>query len=509
MITSTINRVKSNLLHILYILCLIEIILFPDFKNIYGCIVFVLNFIITNRFVLTYRNIRTNYISVFIIFSYTFCFSFMPLVATLINNVPLTYQFVVPFQLFNHHFLFQCSLIVSFLIAKKIGNHKNVFRNILLYYTSYFRPVSPFNTIILGFIGLLSLVFFTLIDVGILSKISNGIDFLVSAPLVLLSVVYKDKKYNNYVLIFIVFTFIIGIASNSRTTMLFLILILFLICFTKKTIDNERFNISAKKTSIIFFITLIVIGPLADIASAMVLIRHQRTEISVKELFENTISLVQDKETLHKMQKAYEDNKILYLNKNSDGWSEEYTGNIFLDRFCNLRVCDATLYYANKVGYNNPYMRKKISDNIISILPTPILNLLGIDPSIKESLKYSSGDLLYSLATKNNNSLGGFKVSGYTGLGLSTFGFMFYPIAIIIFIITFGLLDGLILPLKNTTIVPLCTMTLLYTFFYLLNNGDGLSGVLNFILRGVIQSIVIYLLLSNLLNIIYGKNFKK
>lgn len=512
MVKTTINRVSNYLRYTLYILCIIELLLFPSTENFYGCLIFIINLEITSKIVLKYQYIRKNYISTFILLSYTFCFSFMPLAVTLINNVPLTYKFVVPFQTFSHHFIFQISIIISFIISQKIGQSKNIIRDFLAKYTNYFRPITPQISFMLGSIGIIALIFSALINIGGLSKLANGLIFLVAAPLALTYNNHKIKEHSNYkrkILIFAVIVFIIGIASNSRSTMLFLILIAFLIYITQKFIYNEKFNISTKKIILLFFSVIIIIGPIADIASAMVLIRHQRTEISPKELFKRTLEILKDKETLYKMQKAYEESKINYLQNNTDGWSEEYTGNIFLDRFCNLRVSDATLYYANQIGFNNPTMKEKFRNNLLSILPSPALKILGINPNIKECIKYSSGDLLYSLATKNKYALGGYKVCGYTGIGLVTFGYLFYPITILAFIFIFYILDGLILPIRHTTIVPPCTLIQLYTFFYLLNNGDGISRNINYIMRGLTQTIILYLLFFWLGKQIYGNYFKK
>lgn len=512
MVKTTINKVNNYLRYTLYILCIIELLLFPSLKNFYGCCIFIINMEITSKIVFKYQYIRKNYISTFILLSYTFCFSFMPLVVTLINNVPLTYKFVVPFQTFSHHFIFQISLVISFIISQKIGQNKNLIRDFLKKHTSYFKPITPKISFMLGIIGLIALIFTALIDIGGLSKLANGLTFLVASPLILTYGKQNMKYHNNYkknILIFISIVFIIGIASNSRSTMLFLILIVFLIYITQKFIYNEEFNISPKKIILLFITAIIIMGPIADIASAMVLIRQQRSEISPKELFDRTLDIVKDKETLYKMQQAYEESKINYLQNNTDGWSEEYTGNIFLDRFCNLRVSDATLHYANQIGFNNPTMKEKLQNNLLSMLPSPILKLIGINPNIKECIKYSSGDLLYSLAINNKYALGGYKVCGYTGIGLATFGYLFYPIAIFVFIFIFYILDGLILPIKNTTIIPTCTLIQLYTFFYLLNNGDGISRNINFILRGLVQTIIFYLLLIWLGKQIYGNYIKK
>lgn len=504
---SVINNINNSLLRLLYISCIIEIILFPQFENIYGCLILIINMNLSTIVLCKYSIIRKNYISFFILYFYTLCFSLLPLIATLIANVPLTNQFKVPYQTFTHHLIFQIILLISFVISKNIGKKNNYIRSFLLDNTNYFTPPSNKIIITLSCLGLCALIFTKILHIGLISKISGGIMLFTSGAICLiygeLYSGHKSRLNRRSILIFIASAFLIGIIANSRSSMLFLILILLLIIFTYKVLYNIYFRISIKKIICITIGYFILSGFVTDIATAMILVRNQRNKLSPKELFIETIDLVKNKELLYKLQTKYFADRDYILEKNKDSWSEEYTENIFLDRLCNLRVSDATLYYANKIGYNNDSMKEKFWNNLISNLPSPILELMGIS-HIKKSLEYSSGDLLYYLAEKDLSAIGGFRVCGYTGMGMATFGYWFYPISIIIITILFYILDGLILPLKNKTIVPICTLTLFYSFFYFFNNGDGIVRNISFILRSVVQSIIIYLFLIQLIKKIYG-----
>lgn len=505
MINTTISRINKILLTILSIFIILEIIFYPSTENIYGSFVLALSFYVTQRLVFTYENIKKHFISFFILFSYTFCFSFMPFLATLLNKSPLIYKFEVPYLTFNYHFLFQISLICAFLIAKKIGKKRNIVRSFLLKHTNYFNPLQPKIIYWLGVIGIVALFSAKMFrGEGIISKISGGSFFLIACPLVLLFPHLYTRTYippftkssNKMVWLFVICSFLIGIAANSRSTMFFMVLMIFLLYLTQQLIFNKTsIFLSWKKLLPILFLCFIITGPLTDLASAVVLVRNQRTDLSPTELFSQTLNLYRNKEVLYKIQKEYEQIHSTYAENNKEGWSEEYTGNIFLDRFCNLRVSDATLYYAKHLGFNNPEMRKNFYNNLLSILPTPILNIFGINSQIKEVIEYSGGDKLYSLAMKDSHALGGFRVCGYTGIGLATFGHFFFLIVIFVYTIIFYLVDSLTLPLSNkNTIIPIGTLIQLYSFFYFLNNGDGITRNITFLIRGFIQSILIYLL---------------
>ena len=171
---TVINNINSSLLKLLYIACIIEIILFPQFENIYGCLILIINMNLSMTVLCKYSVIRKNYISFFILYFYTLCFSLLPLIATLIANVPLTNQFKVPYQTFTHHLIFQIILLISFVLSKNIGRENNYVRSFLLRNTTYFTPPSNKIIITLSCIGLFALIFSKLFHIGLISKISGG-----------------------------------------------------------------------------------------------------------------------------------------------------------------------------------------------------------------------------------------------------------------------------------------------------------------------------------------------
>ena len=52
-----------------------------------------------------------------------------------------------------------------------------------------------------------------------------------------------------------------------------------------------------------------------------------------------------------------------------------------------------TIAYAHKLGFDNPIMHEYMANQILFVLPTPILNALGIHIN-KFELQYTPGDLL-------------------------------------------------------------------------------------------------------------------
>ena len=117
-----------------------------------------------------------------------------------------------------------------------------------------------------------------------------------------------------------------------------------------KALYRNKKILNFKTTVFSILLAYLVTGPVADFATAMILNRQIRNSQSPIETFDDVLKLYNDKELLHTTYQA-----SLALSDNSGnngmGWSEYYVDNIFLDRFCNLRTIDATIYNAQKSGF--------------------------------------------------------------------------------------------------------------------------------------------------------------
>jgi hypothetical protein len=75
-------------------------------------------------------------------------------------------------------------------------------------------------------------------------------------------------------------------------------------------------------------------GPMADLGTAMVIVRGEREEIPAAELIDLTLEAFQDKRAIQ--ERRLEDN----LNIGDTGWDERYLDNVFTARFANIKYND-------------------------------------------------------------------------------------------------------------------------------------------------------------------------
>lgn len=497
-----IDKINRFIILTTFVLSFVEIALFSWIDGI-GAFMFSLSWYILSISIFRYENIIKHTIPFFIIFSYALCFFFLPLICTLIEYKPLTHNFKIPIETFIHQFLFLMILIFAFQIMTKMG--KNKIRLFLIRHTIFFRPIGNKEIWLLGLIGLISFTFSIFApETSLIGKITDGLRFLAAAPILLLfpslyngnHLKKPNKKTIRAVLYYTLIYIFLGMARNSRMAMLFLMIDAALIFLINLII----YNVSIKnfiKTKYLIGVLLglyILSGPLSDIGIAMIKVRDSRNETDPITLMKNTWKFYQSSDFNDYKNMFY----LIDKDMNNDMWSEEYVSHVFLNRLCNLRVSDATLYYADKLGYNNPNMQESFYDQLLANLPAGL-----VSSSFKESTQYSAGDKLYALATGRSYAIGGYRVAGYTGTGLATFGYSFYIISFFFYTICFYLLDAFSFNARNRFLISIFALLHIDTWFYFLNNGAGILRNILYMSRGYFQDFILFMLMLLLVRFIF------
>ena len=161
-------------------------------------------------------------------------------------------------------------------------------------------------------------------------------------------------------------------------------------------------------------------------------------------------------------------------------WQESYVSSPFLDRLCNYRVADATIYHAQRVGYASKDMLELFGNRVMTMFPGPISDFFFPDVE-KSDLGYSTMDKLYNLSSRGG--LGGYKVGGDVGLGLATFGYFYFPICLLIYFFAFYIMDGVVAFSGEKPCFAIFTLISIYfTYFLLFQVGNGIIAQTTFIL---------------------------
>lgn len=500
--TQNVKVISRWILFILCILTLLELLIFPEFENLYGCITFIIAWLLLSVFVMNQQNVNKCFIPFLALFGLGCCFFFLPLLITLIEGKPLTFRFQTPYLTFNYQLLNLLMLILAYRLCLKIYKPSNILSK-LWFKLGYFTPPTDKQIWAMGIIGVCSQISLLLImgtdearaeNLGFWGHLLWVTKNFACFPILLLfknlySIGVKTKTNKQLIILYLIILLALGLATGKRTA-IFGSLVTIVMCYVVP-IFTENKRIFSRRTLLIGFIGIYLItGPIANLAAAMALGRDNSGRTSSSETFQKIIDLYQDKERLNAMYKTFlmtTDN----AGDNSFGWSEYYVDNIMMDRFCNLRVCDMTIDYANKLGFNNPTMHEYFTKQLLFVFPTPILNFIGINVN-KFQYQYTPGDLI-SMESLKIGHYHGYRVAGDVGIGLYLWGDMYFIYAFFIYFALFYFLSSIVCYKEYAYLIfPLPVLVDLFRYFLLFNNSTGIVGVFVTLLRTGWQAIIVY-----------------
>lgn len=485
---------------ILAICIILESIFFYSFPNILGSLVCYYGWWLFKHIVFKKENFQTYFLPTLAITGYIIMYYVLPIIVTLIEFKPLTFNFEVPIIFWFNQFLNISCIILAYHWSKS-RFHVNNCITFIWKKLGYFLVPTDKQIWTFGFLGLLALIYNVINQTtlesyedmqtgatgGFISSVITTIQGLSIMPLWLFFREYYGsyKKIANKktIIIYTALILLLSIATTKRSLIIYPIFSLLIIYIIDATINNKQI-ISRKKLFFTILSIILLSGPITDLALAMSLNRHN---IKGSDTLKEVLELYNDKEKLYKLKQTLSVFAGMNIANNDEGWSEYYVDNIFLDRFCNLRVQDATIYYAQKLGYDNREMHQFAKDFIIFRIPTFITDILGE----KKVVLTSPADKIYENYFNVPNFIGQ-KVGGDIGIGLYWLGYKYYMFAIIIYFFTFYFLGSITTYKNYHNVIPIPILCSLSSYFLFFINSQGIFRSINLLLRSGIQGIIIY-----------------
>lgn len=474
---------------ILYLSVALEIIFFPSWANLAGCVMELIVWYIFRTFFFKKKIILEHFFS-FLTFLSMFLARYIPLPATLLEGKPITYGFEGPFQTFFWETIMFIVASLAFYAAIQTKDRRNNLIQRTLHRLQFFKT-DAITLWFLGFIGLAvriqQLSVAGEVQYGDVSnKFLAGLIYLQYAPILMLFPALSGLKYqrrrNLLVWLYTSLIFVASFATNSRQSMIypiFTIVLLFFLYLLKENVSIFRI-LSPGKILIISLSVLFGLNFLSDVSVAMLANRSIRSDIGRAELFEKTVETLQNEELMNRLRNNSLEKRSTLITYNM-GWDENYLDNFMLNRYGNLRVSDQTIYYAEKIGFQNIKMQESFFDKVLAIYPLPILSFLGIKLD-KNQLQYSPGDMLYMIGG-GRNALGTFRVTSLIADGLATFGYLCFPILFILLYFSFRLLDCLIFHSKDKIVYSTLGLISVFDFLGMFRNSISCTVPVAFILR--------------------------
>lgn len=471
-------KTRRLLCGILLLAVFLQIVIFQQRTVVIGGLVSFLCFVLYSKVVLQEEIIKYHPLSFFALSGMQLFTYFAP-IATLLDRHPISYKMSHPSETFFWQLLYVGVTIFAFLCSKVVTKKLPLIRK-LFSTIGYFKPVGKRTLWVMGGVGVLIQIYLLRHQFGDESIRGAGTlnmfrPFLLAPYCVLFQRSARKNRHrirNVMLLLYTIFILALSVASNSRGNIAFVLLGFALIYFLYLFyIHRERLQnivpMSIKQLVLLALLVWFILGPLSDFAIAMVSVRTIRTDVTAKELFHETIDLVQDRvkmETVHKLASSIDG-----LGANED-WDEQYVSNVFLQRICNYLVADETIHYAHLAGIPNREMREDQLVRLKLMFPQPIVNFFFGRLNKKD---YANSPMDKLISQYKGEDYASFLVGGDVGLGLATMGYSFPLFQFLVYLLLFSFFDQLVKKKGGKVVVPV--MTLVYASsafnFFMVSGG--------------------------------------
>lgn len=442
-----------------------------------------------------------------------FMYRFLPVPATLLEGIPVSYGMQLPIKTFLLEMMlfFVSSLAFYFATLNSCNNIiQKTFKNI-----GFYKIMNRKALWIIGICGCAArIITFSMgsIEIGnILGKSLMAFINFMYIPMILFFPGFCNGKYEQkpnfkqpIIWVYLIFISILNLASNSRESLIEPVAMIGLLYLVYLCINNVNVKqiITPKRLIpivVMFFISLNILTTASD---AMLSIRDNRAEFSFTELINLTFDRIVDSKS---NENDYSYKKNLEEISYEAGWTEIYLSNFILNRYANIRITDETLYLGEYISQNNntDIMIDDFISRIVLNLPQPIIDILGFHID-KNNYQFSRGDVLYVCSGIGNSyNLGGYRVTSHIGDGFATFGFLYLPIQFIVFFIVFKLLNCYSYRDKNNKVIySIYGLFSLYTCLNMFRNANGMIGEINFIARNYWQEILLFMIIYTFANFV-------
>ncbi|RZK43442.1 MAG: hypothetical protein EOO61_04980 [Hymenobacter sp.] len=488
---------------ILAISAVLQCILFGSWPNARAVACVAVGWGIANWF-LQPQLLKNHPLSCFLILGFTCTQLYFPLVFTLLEGKPIVYNLVLPDEVFLHSLLGLSVLTVAHLLYWFIAHRRPLqsaesIPKSLLVRIGLFTPPTDLQIWLMGFIGLAAMYYVYFYSPSVNREVAGAADksiqglipFTYAPYFIPFGHLYGRTSSNTPNLVpklavFTIVLFIVSIGTNSRGA--------FMLGFTSVgftfalglmlgAIQTKLFTL--KNILLAGAALWVFTGPVADIGTAMVMVRNQRSDTPRSELVALTWEAFQQKDAI----KAYRaDNST-----QGGDWDEDYMDNIFLARFCNIKYNDASLVLAQRFNSFDRSMRQFTISHALSSLPQPVLDGLGVKVDKEEIQAVSYGDILYYKVSGDVWSLGSFRTGHFAGVSMTAFGW-WYLLLLGIGILPVYYLYDLLYRRRGrpaTAYFSFCGLLSL-TSIFLFFPSESLDVLVAFILRAWVQLVLLY-----------------
>lgn len=347
----------------------------------------------------------------------------------------------------------------------------------------------------MGYVGLLAFLLGSGRE-GTFGKVMQGLAFVTWAPfLIPMYLIQLGETYGSwrkqwpYLLFFSGLVVLLGLAANARAVMLtgFVTIALFALLGAMRSTTA----VSGRQVLKIGVVGLVLTGlaiPLSDLATAMVVARKVRGNVSAVQMVQETLYYFQRPEALAEQNKEQRDATM-------GKYDEYYFENPLLARLVETKFHDNALYFASTLTQSDTDLLARTTGDLFwAILPDPVIKQLGVNID-KKALGFSMGDYLSHLS--QGAPLGSRRTGSMLAQGVALLGFGFAVVYMAFCLVAFATMD--LLSFRNRggqVVLSAVGMLAVWKLFQYGITAESLQAWVSTTLRAIPQNIVLFLVLA-------------
>ncbi|WP_026518044.1 hypothetical protein [Butyrivibrio sp. MC2021] len=497
-----LNTLRRILFCITAVSVVLEMVFFPSWANLVGCIMMVTAHVIF-VFVALNRNRILASPFLFVVMMSMFAYRYIPVPGTLISLRPVSYGMETPVKTFVSETLFFLLFTVIYYITA-YGYDKR--RGPVGFYKSIglYKYGSEHSIWLLGIVGLIVRIISYSNNAFDHTSLSDTVQDLIYAPVVLFFPFFFDEnpeKPVNFkkpvIWAYLIILSIVGLGSNSRFEIMspfILIAVFYFIYLVKEDVDLKSI-LSPKRIIYGLVSILLILGLMQTISDAMLTVRNNKRDYSFSQLVRLTAQNAID--SVGAKQEEVEEKKE--AQPYSVKWTEEYIDNFALNRYGNIRFSDEIYFYSKDLSdEDRADIRESFKIRLLCLLPTPVMRLFGLEIN-KSDYNYSNATYLYYKAGYcDYNYLFTHRVeTSYLPDGLSIFGGYYLIIQSLLFLIIFWFIRGLsYYDSSGKFVYSLYGMIFMNTYHHMGMYANGIYGCFGFLFRSMWESMLVFLVVN-------------
>lgn len=475
-----------------------------------------IGWIITTRTFMRQSMLKNFPFSSFLIIGFTASELYLPLVFTTMEGKSMIFNLELPEEIFMHFVVELIVLTAAHALYRFLWRVSFTRSYSVLEYAGFFSVPSYLQLWLMGGIGMAAqwYVYFNAPDIGREVTGSAGdkliqalIPFSYAPFFIPFGKLYgSDESYSKKIypmlIAYTALLFALSIGRNSRGAFMFgftSIGFAYILGLLMGVFKTRLFTVRNAIIAGAFF--WLLTGPMADLGTAMVVVRGERDEMSAMELISRTLDAYWDKDAIRAQR--LEDMTVDAANE----WDEPYLDNIFAARFANIKFADMTMIQYEKIGDFDPDMQEFSIDYFLCALPEPFMRALNIDADKEAVYSVSFGDYIYLLGG-GTGFPNGFRTGHFSGTGMTAFGWWYLAILGVLILPIFLLFDKFYKRNRSprsgtpfTAQFSLCGLLAITSVWQFLPN-ESVAMLAIYLLRGWIQLALLYFVLFHVTRIL-------